>query len=303
MQVARTFFVALLLLCVSSKASADESSSTKIAALAQFLDPATPVAQRQEFFAAWHQQAIDGDVDAQYIVGSLYRIGDSNKPAAVALDTDKARRYLSTAAANGRVIAMAKMAELELTENRPLDAMVWAQLFGYYRGWVGRAKPGESEIYFDREYATHGKPVPTIYFEDLLMRAQRALVNVPAQEVLQHVNDFVAAHDADIRAHLMRHGLSKAAQGETIDIVNEDAFRKVGVHPSDSMSEWVIAFSPDGSVREARLFDAIPDYEKARGHHRIVDQLRATAVDAKHPPRYLLRTNEWRRGLRMGESR
>ena len=303
MEFARKIIVALLLACVSLMVNADELPSSKIANLAQFLDPATPLAQRQELFSVWHKQAVDGDIDAQYIVGSLYRIGDSNKPAVVAVDADKARRYLSTAAANGRIIAMAKMAELELTENRPLDAMVWAQLFGYYRGWVGRAKPGESEIYFDREYATHGKPVPTIYFEDLLIRAQRALVNVPAQEVLQHVNDFVTAHDADIRAHLMRHGLSKAAQGEAVDVVNEEAFRKVGVHPADSMSEWVIEFAPDGSVREAHLFDAIPDFEKARGHHRIVNQLRTTAVDATHPPRYLLRTNEWHRGLRLGESR
>jgi hypothetical protein len=129
-----------------------------------------------------------GDPDAQYVVGSIYRRGDDAQPP-VARDADQAQRYLSTAAAHGRVFAMAKMAELELAEDRPLDAMIWTQIYGYYRGWAGTANPGD--------YGEHNERQPTLYYEDLLRRvSERAKKKLGDQQtplVVQQVNAFIAA--------------------------------------------------------------------------------------------------------------
>lgn len=282
------------------------AADAKVADIARFLDPGTPSAQRQEIFSRWHKAAIAGDIDAQYVIGSLYRRGDDIQPEVVARDADMARRYLSTAAANGRVVAMAKMAELELAENRPLDAMIWTQIYGYYRGWVGNAghsgeQPESSQTtYFAREHDVHGKPRPTIYFEDLLLRVQKKLVSVPNAVVLERLNDFIVAHDQDVRAHLVRDGLSAMWKDEKIQFTNEKS--TVEVHPANSVSEWVMEFAPDGSVSSARLFDAIPDVVKAHGHHGVIAQIRANAVASDHRPRYLVHTAEWKRAPRMGEA-
>jgi hypothetical protein len=302
----------LIALIANAHGDDGAGAGAKVADIARFLDPATATAQRHEIFSEWHRLALAGDVDAQYVAGSLYRRGDDIQPAVVARNDDLARRYLSTAAASGRVLAMAKMAELELADNHPLDAMIWAQVYGYYRGWVGNTvgNPSGSDkqagasvtTYFDREYDTHGKPRPSIYFEDLLQRAQKKMADTQTPIVLQHVNDFIVAHDKDVRAHFVRDGLSSAWKDEKIQFVNDKPVHGAQVNPLNSVSEWIMEFAADGSVQSARLFDAIPDAVAAHGHHGLVVQLRANAAASGHAPRYLLHTEQWKRGLRIGEA-
>jgi TPR repeat protein len=76
--------------------------------LARFLDAIVPADQRRSLFEAWRAAALGGDTDAQYIVGTIYRRGDSIEPHVVGRDADQARRFLSTAGGHGRLLAMAR---------------------------------------------------------------------------------------------------------------------------------------------------------------------------------------------------
>jgi hypothetical protein len=278
-------------------AHADTEEPGRMADLAQFLDKSTPTAQRQAIFTAWNDSALKGDPDAQYIVGSLYRRGDDIVPHVVEHDTDQARRYLSTAAAHGRVLAMAKMAELELSADRPQDAMIWAQIFGYYRGWAGKAENASAP--------THDQRQPTMYFEDLLRRAsERLRQKVGDQQtalVEQQVNAFIAAHDADVRLQLWQLGIAPSWTGPQSKLVNAKNFHTVGVPIGirDMVSEWVLDFGTDGSVKHALPFDALPNFLEANTYHGLVSQYAIEDAGNAAADRYALRTVELRKGDRF----
>ena len=254
--------------------------------LARFLDKSTPAQQRQEIFSAWRQAALAGDTDAQYVVGSIYRRGDVVEPHVAERDADQARRYLSTAASHGRLLAMAKMAELELAEDRPLDATIWAQIYGYYRGWVGNENP--------TDYGEHNERQPTLYFEDLLRRTSERMTqkfgDQRAPEVLQQLKAFVAAHDKDVRDQLWREGIAPRWAGRSVKFENAKSFRRVNVNVHNMISEWVLDFAPDGSVKKAEPFDAIPNFVAANGHHGLVTQYQTDAAGNGQGDRFSLKT-------------
>jgi hypothetical protein len=245
-----------------------------LADLGQFVDKSTPAPKRQELFTAWRQAALAGDIDAQYVVGTILKRGDNIEPHVAERDADQARRYLSTAAGHGRVLAMAKMAELELAEDRPLEASIWAQVFGYYRGWVGNANPGD--------FGEHDEREPSIYFEDLLRRVsdrmRQKLGDQQTDAVLAQLNAFVAAHDKDVRAGLWRDGIAPPWSGPRLKFENAKSMRRVNVAGARNMiSEWVLVFAADGSAKSAAAFDAIPNFTLANGHHSLVMQYAAGA--------------------------
>ncbi|HEY2395692.1 MAG TPA: hypothetical protein VGH81_06920 [Rudaea sp.] len=108
--VCHALFVLLAALVpVSSTARAAAAPTNRnLADLARFLDAAVPADQRRLLFEGWRGTALAGDADAQYIVGTIYRRGASTEPHVVDRDADQARRFLSTAAGHGRLLAMAK---------------------------------------------------------------------------------------------------------------------------------------------------------------------------------------------------
>ncbi len=256
--------------------------------LARFLDKATPGEQRQAIFAAWRDSALNGDADAQYVVGTIYRRGDDVLPHVVERDADQARRYLSTAAAHGRLLAMAKMAELELAEDHPLEAMIWAQIYGAYRGWIRTT--GQSP-----DYDAHKELQPTLYFEDLLARTSKRLAqkfgDQKTPEVLAGLNQFVAAHDEDVRAQMWHGGISPRWVEEQVRFENAKSMRRIGViGKRDMVSEWVLVFADDGSVKSAEAFDALPNFSAANGHHGLVMQYETEAGGQGHAQRFALKT-------------
>jgi len=270
-----------------------------IAELAQFLDRSTPAPARQEIFAAWRQAALEGDADAQYVVGTIYRRGDAVQPPAVERSADQARRFLSTAAGHGRLLAMAKMAELELAEERPLEAMIWTQIYGTYCGWVRNDNPSD--------YGEHNEREPTLYFEDLLRRVsermREKLGGQNEEQVLQQLNAFIGQHDKDIRADLARDGISPRWAGGGAKFKPRSGSRGFAVPLRQMLSEWVLEFAADGSLRSAEAFDALPSFVKASSHHSLASLSEmAPAADASNE-RYALQKIELRKGDRIGPVR
>lgn len=283
----RWHFVFALALALCASIGSVQAQERHLADFARYLDKATPVDARRAIFATWRDDALKGDIDAQYIVGSIYRRGDE----AIVRDADQAHRFLSTAAAHGCLFAMAKMAELDLTANRPLDAAIWAQIYGYYRGWAGTKDP--------QDYGPHDKRQPTVYYEDLLRRTAEALKrDGGAQDMViaQQVNAFIAAHDKDVQAQKWIHGISPRWAGDPLKLTNAASFRQVSVPlgKRDITSEWLLDFAPDGSVRRAILFDALPDAIDGSTHHGLVVQYEVEKEAVAD--RYALRTVDMKKG-------
>jgi hypothetical protein len=286
-------FLKPLLICLllaSAAAHADADASGNLAGLARFLDNSTPAPNRKVIFDVWTKSALAGDVDAQYLVGTIYRRGDSIEPHVVERDVDQARRYLSTAAAHGRLLAMAKMAEIELAEDRPLEAMIWAQIYGAYRGWVGTDT---------RDYGPKNERQPTLYFEDLLRRVSSRLAqklgDAKTADVLAGLNQFVAQHDQEVRAQLQREGLAPRWTGRQVKYENAKSMKRVGVSLHNTVSEWVLVFAADGSVESAEVLDAIPEFIYANGHHGLVTQYRAAQAEKSTGPRFALKVVDLRK--------
>ena len=283
--------VATIVPASSPAPAAAAATNQNLADLAQFLDASTPADQRRSVFESWRAAALAGETDAQYIVGSIYRRGDSIEPPVVVRDADQARRFLSTAAGHGRLLAMAKMAELELAEDRPLDAMIWAQIYGAYRGWV------RNENITD--YGEHNEREPTLYFEDLLRRVTERMRQKPGglqtDVVLAQLNAFIAAHDQDVRSGLWRDGIAPRWAGARLKFENAKSFRRVQVPIRDMVSEWVLVFAADGSVKAAEPFDALPNFVKANADHGLVMQYEVARTGEGNADRYALKTVDLRK--------
>lgn len=252
--------------------------------LPTLLDAKAPAAERQAAFEAYRNDALGGDIAAQYFVGNLYRLGDRLPGNIVARDTDQAFRYLSTAGAHGFIIAMAKTAELELELGKPYEAMLWAQLYGHY------------EAYEDNKVneANHRARVGG-YYAGLLRRAYAAFGRDEAKtrSMQADYQAFVEQHDPDIRAG-MALGIDPRAAAEPGKVPR--ASRQVRLtsvklampqHAQDDLGEFVVAFDARGKATEVLLFDCTPDLGIAADMRNALRQVEAEpASDGKDAPRH-----------------
>lgn len=254
-----------------------DTTAERHVGLHDILDAKLPIEGRRAAFAQLDKDAIGGSRFAQYAVGSLYRVGDLLPDALVARDNDKARRYLSTAAAHGNLHAMAKMAEIELEDKHLLEAMIWAQIYGHY---ALESKPDQINT---------GKPAG--YYGDLLHRLYAHLDEKQMPDVIQHVNAFIAAHDADIRDGMSSSETAYESGNTHKKTENLNFLPMVALlpqHHRDCYAEYVIEFASDGSAKQAWILDALPDIKVGKDLRAAAMRVRVNAVDAASTPRFAL---------------
>jgi hypothetical protein len=97
------------------------------------LDTDLPEAARSTELSKLIESAEAGNRQDQYLLGTLYRLGREHPSKVMDQDLGKAEIYLSNAATHGVLNAMAGMAEMELSRNRPLQAMIWTQAYIHYK--------------------------------------------------------------------------------------------------------------------------------------------------------------------------
>jgi len=208
--------------------------------LAPLLNPQTPQADRERLFAEEEKLAQSGDGGAQYIVGSLYRIGQPTSP--LPRDLDKAHIYLSNAAIHGKVEAMAQTAEVELAAHNYQEAMNWAQIYGHYALLLPEDhRPSEG------------------YLAGLLARINEHFDSSKLPEVVRDLNVFIANYDAQIQAAQKEW---QAAPSFMSSLSRRDREASLAVMESATASdfaEYLVAFKPDGTVENAWLLDSFPD--------------------------------------------
>ena len=148
--------------------------------LRMVLDPEQPLAARQTALTAVRQAAQDGNGMAQFVIGSLYMWGPLHPAALLPKDLARTQIYLSNAAVQGWLPAMAAMAEVALQTGHPEHASVWALVDYYFSG--------------ASHYTVRG------YLADLIHRCERRLTKAQRDKALADANVFIARYQAGIRA-------------------------------------------------------------------------------------------------------
>lgn len=241
-------------------------------ALARLFDPATPLEERHRLFSRYERLAKEGGYGAQYLVGSIYRLGDDAPAPVVARDFEQARVYLGNAALNGYQMAMAKMAELELADGHPLDAMVWAQVFGHYSG---ATDPRADK----REFG---------YLADLLHRVSEKLDKTQMANVPAYVGQFIAQHDAQIRAATNSNADEAASSSDDLHRTFAPETYETMDHRRlpTGMADYVVAYDPEGHAQAAWLMDALPTLKVGRELRPIAMHTRVNPTPAAKALRY-----------------
>jgi hypothetical protein len=245
---------------------------------ALLLDINTPLNERQNIFSAFEKLANDGDTPSQYIVGSIYRIGQQLPASPVERDMVKAQLYLSNAATHGEILAMAKMAEMELSTGNYLEAMNWAQIFGHYSALLPqklRPSPG--------------------YTAELIERIDEKFDRAKLPDVVKNVNIFIANYDGVINAGIktaqMRDSgtdIYPVSPSERQYMPGTGNSKFANLSPKAGFVEFLIVFKPDGSAQKALVLDSIPDPYLGKALSYIAAAYRVNSVNgAKNDsPRY-----------------
>lgn len=228
-------------LSASDLITAERNTSTS-EIYGRLLNPDTPLQERQAIFVDLEAKAQEGDQKAMYVVGSLYRIGDALPASPVARDMAKARLYLSNAATHGEILAMAKMAEIEVASMNPMEAMTWAQIYGHYALLQPEAyRPSDG------------------YLGELVDRASRGIGKAQLQDVVDHLNAFITAYDSAVKSGAERRSSVSADMAATDVPKKSITFSSSDYWPPAGFADFLVSFAPDGTVKDVWLLDATPD--------------------------------------------
>ena len=262
--------VALLALGVGTAVGAESSVEDEARALVRVLDPDVDAATRSAVFAQLESAAVaDPEPQRLYVLGSLYRRGDSARESAFPKNPDKAREYLSRAALAGMLPAMAKMSVLELDAGNRFEANVWAQLYYHYWKEVPRANGRWSDG----------------FAASLIAKAQYRFDEKDMPALNDSIGLMIKNHDAKIRAGI--EARETAQREAALQPTRNDARTlpaSEGRRPHAGVAEFYIGFDARGEVQHLWLLDAWPDPALARVLRPIAMSYRVdTAGVAKDP--------------------
>ncbi|KAF1007972.1 MAG: hypothetical protein GAK28_01449 [Luteibacter sp.] len=226
------------------------------------LDTNTPDAKRQELAHLLLCSAVAGNDNSMEVAGSLYRWGPRHPAHVFEEDHDKARDLLNGAAAQGRLSAMLKLAELELADGHAREAMIWVQVErAYYLQRANATKDGGDTV------AGAG------YFTMLLKRVNDALGPVDDQKLIVDVNARLAGLEKLAAAHprTRREGpglgqLHRPARFQLAAITNTE-------RDEGSYAQYFVEVAPNGDIARRWLIDAYPEPSSGVRLARAVEQM------------------------------
>ena len=204
--------------------------------------------------------AKQGDAHAQYLLGTLYRLGMHHPAKVFERDDEKAWIYLSNAATGGQLYAMAAAAELELGRKRWMEAMVWAQAYTHYEALlVNDPDSGQTD---SQPYAAY-----------LIQRAFEELgrSDEVRKQIAEHLGAFVQAYDEKVRNGLLQHGpqygsgapLKQQFEGKRYfdDFLSKEEQRL----KTPGWALFLIGVDGKGTIKKAIVIDTLPDEVMAEG--------------------------------------
>ncbi|MGA7296885.1 MAG: hypothetical protein WBW92_05205 [Rhodanobacteraceae bacterium] len=237
----------------------------------RMLDPSIPASDRLNAFAGMMTLANQGHVRAQDLAGTLLWQGPRIDGSPLKRNLDQARKLLANAAVHGDVMAMAKLAELELAAGRTEQAMVWAQMYARYQNPMAmqRARRGRSAA----------------YGSDLIRRISQAGGAI-SKSIRTDVAAMVSRFDEPIRRGIDAFS-SRRRSGETFLVRRPYGVDKVEYRNVNGMAEYLVAFDPSGAPGRIWLLDSLPDAKTDSIVRDYLEQVRANSVDEAAGTRYL----------------
>lgn len=175
---------------VASENSPESAPEAGCYLLERIFDPALPSGEVELEMARLQAAADHGGPLASYYLGTLYRLGHAHPARRFDRDVDLARQWLLQSALAGNLAAMSGLAELELTEGRPLEAVILAKVRQHYAAE------------FPKAWMANGGS----YSRLLVRRTQNALraqASDPGEATLQvAVDEFIAEHGERIEGQI-----------------------------------------------------------------------------------------------------
>lgn len=264
----------LLLALIAAAAVAAEAPTpayTQNGFSPRLLDASVPLGERLELFNNVMALANKGQVRAQDLAGTLYWQGPAIEGSPVPRKLDQARNLLANSAVNGNLLAMAKLAELELQAGRTDKAMVWAQLYARYRD------PTKSI----RARSRHNSG----YTTDLIERIVKAGGKTD-KAIQTEVSGMVSLFDDRIRRGIEAFQ-NQRRSGETFLFRRPSGTDKQEDRNVNGLAEYMVEFHPDGKPGRIWLLDSLPGPRTDQVVRSHLDLAMANKVGADTGPRYL----------------
>jgi hypothetical protein len=275
--------VLVCLLLITTRALAEEPPAALPAcepysAAADLFNPKGDTALRLASLAKMEAAPDTLDESALYGLGALYRQGREHPAALVDQDLDKARRYLEDASLDGQIEALGSLAELELADGQPMQAMMWAQLFVKAMRVRDRGQ---------------GLGYPAY-----LLR--RVLAELPPGSREEQERRLAAFMPAQAEKFTARQARAKAAPDcRTVDedwpislATDRARLTRPKGRPAlalESASSGFTMFSlsvhPDGSIADVRVIESVPTARMAAQLDPLLREMHFNPVDASAPPR------------------
>lgn len=235
------------------------------------LDASASRASRMQAFAKVIALANRNQVRAQDLAGTLYWMGPKIAGSAVPVNLEQARKLLANAAVHGDVLAMAKMAELELGAGRVMPAMVWAQMYARYlhpsMGPRSAKNNGYAAQLISRIVKAGGKIGPAV------RKSVASLVDRYDQGIRNGIDVF---RHQENHGHTFMVQKPRPAHRDPSDIV------KLG-----GVAEYMIEFDAAGKLRRVWPLAAFPHPKLEAGLRDYLDNVVANEAPAGTGMRYL----------------
>ncbi len=230
------------------------------------LDPSAPIEHRRDLA----RQLIDAadrekSPNLLYLVGSLYRQGDSAGIAPFPQDLDRAREYLTRAALGGYIDAMSKLAVVELDSGNRFEANLWAQLYVHYSEIDDSAKA--------RRRTTGSESLAAA----LLSQTSDGFPKSEIPRLIERANALVVQYDAVIRAYQAaevaeqaKPSFPKVSPHDPTLATRAKVSNQLGRTVASAQAEYFVEFSPAGELLRIWPLDGWPDQKAIRVLRSII---------------------------------
>lgn len=255
----------------ATASSAPAPSYSEIGFDPHMLNASAPTRDRLDRFDALMKQANSGQVRAQDLAGTLFWQGPAIEGSPVPRNLAQARNLLANAAVNGEVMAMAKLAELELGAGRTNQAMVWAQMYARYRD------PTTSVRSRSRRQSSYTSGLIT-----RILKAGGAIDKTTKSEVAS----MVARFDNSIRRGIDEFSALRRSGSTYLFRYPSGRDKREDVNVS-GFAEYMIEFDPDGKPTRMWLLDSVPTARVDTVVRPYLDLALANKVSSDTGPRYL----------------
>ena len=235
------------------------------------LDTSASREARTQAFTHIIDLANQGQVRAQDLAGTLYWQGANIEGSPVPVNLKLARRLLANAAVHGDVLAMAKMAELELSAGHAGQAMVWAQLYVRYLAPLVPVRQGRGQ------YSAYGAT--------LIQRIEKAGGKID-QATRINVATMIKRFNSTIRDGMVAYNKERQ-NGKTILTQPPEGNDSIKVSNINGVAEYMVGFDTHGNATRVWPLDGFPDPKLDTVLRYYMQHVHANSVGSDAGMRYL----------------